>query len=144
MEKPLDRITEAYYNGMGEEFGKKVRERIHWICSQAKGEKILDVGCSQGITSILLGREGKNVLGIDLNDEAIEFAKKSLENESEITKKYVKFKVANFMDYDFKDEKFDSIILAEILEHLTDPERFIEKASKLLSQDGRVIITVFL
>lgn len=142
MKRPLDRITEAYYDGMGEEFGKKVRERIHWICSQAKGEKILDVGCSQGITSILLAREGKKVLGIDLNGESIEFAQKSLEDESEITKKYVEFKIANFMDYDFKDEKFDSIILAEILEHITDPERFIKKTSKLLNENGRVIITV--
>jgi 2-polyprenyl-6-hydroxyphenyl methylase/3-demethylubiquinone-9 3-methyltransferase len=142
MEKPLDRISEAYYNKMGEEFGKKTRERIHWICSEAKGEYILDVGCSQGIASILLGREGKKVLGIDLNKESIEFAKKELEKESEITKKYVDFQIANFMDYDFKDKKFDSIIMAEILEHLTDPERFIEKAYKLLKDDGRLIVTV--
>ncbi|WP_141706180.1 class I SAM-dependent methyltransferase, partial [Caloranaerobacter ferrireducens] len=138
----LDRIYEAYYDGMGEEFGRKVRERIHWVCSQAKGEKILDIGCSQGIASILLAREGKKVLGIDLNNESIEFAKRVLEDELEITKKYVEFKTANFIDYDFKDEKFDSIIMAEILEHLTDPERFIKKASKLLNENGQVIITV--
>lgn len=135
-------MTEAYYNEMGSQFGEKVRDRIHWICEQAKGEKILDVGCSQGITSILLGREGKQVLGIDLLQESIDFAKQALEKEEEITQKYVDFVAANFMDYDFQDEKFDSIIFGEILEHVSDPGRFITKASTLLSENGQIIVTV--
>lgn len=142
MKKPIDRITEAYYNQMGENFGKKVRERIHWICSNAKGEEILDIGCSQGITSILLGRECKKVLGIDLLEESIESANKLLNDESEITKRYVKFEVANFMDLDFKEAKFDTIIISEVLEHLTDPVRFIKKSRKLLKENGNLIITV--
>lgn len=142
MLKPLDRITEAYYDKMGASFGDKVRSRIHWVCEQAKGEKILDVGCSQGITSILLGREGKQVLGLDLLQESIDFANEALSNEAEVTKKYVEFKVANFIDYDFENKKFDSIIFGEILEHITDPERFVKKAAQLLSDNGRIIVTV--
>ena len=86
MKKPLDRITEAYYNEMGDSFARKVRERIHWVCENAKGEEILDIGCSQGITSILLGREGKKVLGIDLLEESIQYANKSLATEEKATK----------------------------------------------------------
>ncbi len=142
MKQPLDRITEAYYSGMGDKFGIKVRERIHWICAQAKGEKILDVGCSQGITTILLAREAKQVLGIDLIEESIEYAKKQLANESETTQKHATFKVANFMDDALEEEKYDAIILSEVLEHLTDPERFLKKASERLTEDGQVIITV--
>ncbi|MFD1451545.1 methyltransferase domain-containing protein [Oceanobacillus sojae] len=142
MKKPLDRVTEAYYDQIGLSFGEKVRNRIHWVCEQAKGESILDVGCSQGITSILLGRESKKVLGIDLLQESIDYANEMLDDEAEVTKQYVEFRTANFIDYDFEDQKFDSIIFGEILEHITDPERFIKKATNLLSDKGRIIVTV--
>ncbi|PGZ12865.1 methyltransferase domain-containing protein [Bacillus cereus] len=142
MKKPLDRISEAYFNEMGEEFGEKVRNRVHWVCENAEGEEILDVGCSQGIVSILLGREGKKVLGIDLLKESIDYANNALINESSITQEYVTFKEANFMGLDFQNAKFDSIIMGEILEHVTEPKRFIKKAIRLLKNNGKIVITV--
>ena len=51
-----DRINEAYHDAMGAAFGQKTRERINWMCSQARGTTVLDVGCSQGIASILRRR----------------------------------------------------------------------------------------
>ncbi len=140
--KPLDRVTEAYFDEMGTEFGNQTRNRIHWVCEKAEGENILDVGCSQGITSILLGREGKSVLGIDLLKESIVFAEEALHNESELTKKYVGFKNANFIEESFDGIIFDSIIFGEVLEHITDPKRFIKKAGKLISENGSIIVTV--
>lgn len=142
MKKPLDRITEAYFGELGDTFSEKVRNRIHWVCENAKGETILDVGCSQGITSILLGREGKHVLGIDLLNESIEFANTSLLKEEEATKSFVEFKAVNFMQYDFENRVFDSIILGEVLEHITDPKRFLAKANSLLNANGSIIITL--
>jgi SAM-dependent methyltransferase len=142
MKKPLDRITEAYFGELGETFADKVRNRIHWICENAVGENILDVGCSQGITSILLGREGKNVIGIDLLEESIQYANNLLSTEEEITKKYVQFKTANFIDFAQEKQTFDSIIFGEILEHITDPKRFIRMALNMLNPNGSLIITL--
>ncbi|WP_153463373.1 methyltransferase domain-containing protein [Sediminibacillus terrae] len=142
MKKPLDRISEAYFNKMGSGFGEKVRKRVHWICENAFGESILDVGCSQGITSILLAREGKKVLGIDLLKESIEHAEDLLSDEAQTTIENVDFKIANFMNYDFGEKKYDTIIFGEILEHIADPHRFINRASTLLREDGRIIVTV--
>ena len=143
MKKAYDRITEAYYDNLGNEFGVKVRDRIHWICEQATGEVILDVGCSQGITAILLGREGKKVCGVDLNSDAISYANEMLAKEEYSTKENVQFYAGNYMNMTFDDEKFDSIIFGEILEHITDPKRFIRKASdKLIKDNGKIIITL--
>ncbi|MGL5903881.1 MAG: methyltransferase domain-containing protein, partial [Cetobacterium sp.] len=96
----------------------------------------------QGIASIILGREGKKVLGIDLLNESIEFAKTSLQNEEESTRNNVRFETSNFMNYDFKDEKYDSILITEVLEHVTDPKSFIQKAEKYLVDQGRIVISV--
>lgn len=142
MKKPLDRITEAYYSELGQTFAEKVRSRIHWICQSATGEDILDIGASQGITSILLGREGKNVLGIDLLEDSIAYANEKLNKEETYTQENVVFKHANFMTENFSELRYDSIILGEVLEHITEPERFMEKATSLLKPDGRIIVTV--
>jgi cyclopropane fatty-acyl-phospholipid synthase-like methyltransferase len=142
MKKPLDRITEAYFGEMGEAFSEKVRSRVHWVCENAKGESVLDVGCSQGITSILLGREGKKVIGVDLLQESIDYANEMLAKEEEATKESVEFRTANFMQTDFGSQTFDSIIFGEVLEHITDPERFINKALTLLNTNGSLIITL--
>lgn len=142
MKIPIDRIAEAYFDQMGTSFGKKTRNRIHWICENSLGEQILDVGCSQGITSILLGREGKKVIGIDLLKESIDYAKEMLTNEAEVTKQHVEFINDNFIEYDFKQQKFDSVIFGEVLEHLTDPKRFVKKAYDILAENGQIIITV--
>ncbi|MGJ7910848.1 methyltransferase domain-containing protein [Neobacillus sp. LXY-1] len=142
MQKPLDRITQAYFGELGDAFSEKVRSRVHWVCEKAKGETVLDIGCSQGITSILLGREGKKVIGVDLLQESIDYANEVLLNEEESTQKLVEFKAANFILVDFGDQTFDSIILGEVLEHVTDPERFINKAFKLLNDNGSLIITL--
>ncbi|WP_052948670.1 class I SAM-dependent methyltransferase [Mesobacillus campisalis] len=142
MKKPLDRISEAYFGELGDEFAEKVRSRIHWICENAKGESILDVGCSQGITSIILGREGKTVLGIDLIEDAINYANHMLSKEERPTRECVKFKSANFMSFNFENQLFDTIIFGEVLEHLTDPQRFLNKAETLLNKNGSIIITL--
>ncbi|UOK57815.1 hypothetical protein MGI18_26475 [Bacillus sp. OVS6] len=55
----IDRVNEAYYGALGTDFSKKTRERINWIVTHVLGSKVLDIGCSQGINAILLGREGK-------------------------------------------------------------------------------------
>ncbi|EQB38125.1 hypothetical protein M948_06000 [Virgibacillus sp. CM-4] len=138
----LDRISEAYFDNMGSEFGYDTRKRIHWICEHAQGEGILDVGCSQGVTSILLARESKYVLGIDVRQESIDYANSMLNEEVHSTKKHVEFQMANFIDYEPNGKKFDTVIFGEILEHLTDPKRFLQKAMQLLTPNGRVIITV--
>jgi len=135
MKNPLDSVT-------AEEFGQATSDRIHWVCEQATGERVLDVGCSQGIADIILGREGKRVFAIDVLEESIGYARRLLEDESELTRGLVDFEVANFMVYDFMGDMFDVVILAGVLADVTDPIRFLRKAASLLCEDGKVVVTL--
>lgn len=125
---------------MGEEFGKKVRDRIHWITQNVYGNEILDVGCSQGIVPILLGREGKKVLGLDISASAIADAEKYLSKEEPETQNCVSFEKDNFFLKTFT-KKYDTLILGEVLEHITDVEAFFKKAVSTTKDNGRIIVT---
>lgn len=143
MTKNVDKIAEAYAGDMGKEMMEASQKRINWISSQTKGESVLDVGCSQGILSVILAREGKQVTGIDICQESIDYAVVSLEQEDATVRQFVDFECVDFVSYvKNKNKKYDSIVMGEILEHLGDPERFIRYAFDYLNDDGVLIITV--
>ena len=142
MNKSGDRIWQMYDGEFGEVGRQQARTRIHWICEQVKPNRVLDLGCSQGVCDILLAREGLNVTGIDLDQDAIEYAKNRLAQEESSTQQRVKFLHMNFMDYKLEDGEFDTVILSEVLEHLLQPEMALEKACKLLKDEGCLIVSV--
>ncbi|MGG4491629.1 methyltransferase domain-containing protein [Metabacillus idriensis] len=138
----IDRVNEAYYGALGTDFSKKTRERINWIVTHVTGSKVLDIGCSQGINAILLGREGKKVDGIDISHESIEYANTELGKEHPSVQASVSFKVSNFMtDHDIEND-YDTILLTEVLEHISDPDSFLKKTASHLKPGGRLIVTV--
>lgn len=117
-----DRVMEAYYGKLGEKFMKETQKRIHWIAERVQGSSILDVGCSQGTLSILLGREGRQVVGLDSSAKSILEAKGYLAQEEQKTQSRVAFIQSDFLSHDFNGELFDTIVIAEVLEHLVDPQ----------------------
>lgn len=137
-----DRIADAYYGKLGDKFMRETQERIHWICSNIKGQRVLDVGCSQGIVPVLLAREGIQVVGIDISSRAIKEAKQLLAGEPSHIQNQVEFINADFLLYDFSELDIQTVIISEVLEHLIQPQRFIDSAAKLLPNGGRLIVTV--
>ncbi len=137
-----DRVNEAYYGDLGEKLQKQTQKRMHWIRDNVKGPTVLDIGCSQGIGPILLGRKGICVTGVDISQKSVDEANKALEKESEAIQEKVSFKKADFLMYDPEQVRFDTITITEVLEHLLEPEEFIEKSRDLLNHEGTLIVTV--
>jgi spore maturation protein CgeB/SAM-dependent methyltransferase len=137
-----DRVSEVYDGTRGTpEAQRMCRERIAWILSHITGPRVLDIGCSQGIVSILTGRAGFQVLGIDVERPQIEFAIAALEREPEDVRRRVEFMHADMFSADLGGQTFDTVILGEILEHLSDPREFLDRATQFLASSGKLIIT---
>lgn len=137
-----DHISDAYYGSMGEAFARKVRQRVHWIAEQVQGHTVLDIGCSQGIGCVLLGREGHQVDGVDIDATAIARANEYLAREPDSVRRNVTFRCADFMGADFDDRRFSTIVMGEVLEHLVRPQAFVARAWDLLEDGGRIVVTV--
>ncbi|WP_078429740.1 glycosyltransferase family protein [Alkalihalobacterium alkalinitrilicum] len=135
-------MYETYYRKYGtHQEQENLRERVHWICEQVDGQQVLDVGCNQGVTSLLLGKEGFHVVGIDENKQLIDFAQRQLNKESEYVKSRVQF-IFNALQQQEFSQSFDTIILANILDEVTRPEQLLEKVKQWLNPDGKLLITV--
>ena len=77
-----DHVAEAYMNQLGEPLYKKTVRQVDWVCEQAKyGTCVLDIGCSQGILEILVGRRGIRAVGVDISPEAVNYAEAMLAEE---------------------------------------------------------------
>ena len=137
-----DKIYLSYIGEFGEKSRQHSKNRIDWILKNiGTGKKVLDVGCSQGIISILAAKNENIVKGIDIEEEAVDFANKLLDEKYPEEKEKVTFEFVDFMNYS-TEEKFDVIILTEVLEHLENPEDFIKKTKEFLNNDGKVILSV--
>lgn len=137
-----DRISEVY-NGeiWSEDAQQRARRRIHWLCSMAVGEAVLDVGCSQGIASILLGRECFRVTGVDIQKSRIDYARSDLAAEEPDVQARVDFVLANGSNLEFETDSFDTVLLGEVIEHLAVPSKVLEEARRVLKPGGRIVIT---
>jgi ubiquinone/menaquinone biosynthesis C-methylase UbiE len=137
-----DRIAEVYEGTVGSrEFQQVSRRRIHWMCAQVDGPDVLDVGCSQGIASILLAREGHSVIGIDREHEAIRAARERLDQEEAFVRDRVEFRVGEGRAVGFPDGSFDAVLLGEVLEHQLDPRKLLDEARRVLRPGGRIVVT---
>jgi ubiquinone/menaquinone biosynthesis C-methylase UbiE len=141
--KISDRITQRYIGEVStKEDQSMVRHRINWICRRVAGKKVIDIGCSQGIVSILLAREGFEVVGLDIDETTMEYANSDREKEPSQVQQRLAFVLGNFYEVDLAACTFHTAIMGEFLEHQAKPADAIAKAYELLVDDGRLIITV--
>lgn len=89
-----------------------------------ENSKVLDIGCGIGTVTYDLAKKAKKVVGIDYNKNSIETAKKQY-NAQNI--KYVCEDAINFKS----DEKFDFIVLSNVLEHIDKRIDFLNKIKTL-------------
>ena len=107
-----------------------------------KGLGLLDVGCSTGKLANELALKGSEVIGIDLNTEMINQAKRNFSSLN------VRFKTANMLDLDdeFPEALFDGIIcFGNTLVHLStmgDVSSFFHQAGKHLKPHGKLLVQI--
>lgn len=130
---------EEYHKNAG--IQSKIRERddftYHIVLSVidkylSRDSRVLDIGCGVGTVSLYVANKGNEVLGIDISEKAIDAAQKSAEL---LGIKDVSFKAMDFLHAEFQ-EKFNFIILNNILEHLTNDRVCLQKIRELLVPGG--------
>jgi len=97
-----------------------------------KNSKVLDIGCGNG--NLLNFLRNCDYYGIDINEQSI----------NQLIKKKIKAKKAdlNKEEIPFKNQKFDYILLLDVLEHVIDPIKLLQESKKRLKEKGKLIVTL--
>ena len=125
--------------------GHRKKLQFIWRCIEryrlgrglASGQvRVLEVGCSNGrnITTPL-ARCGFEITGIDIHLESIEYARRQTPRPN------ARFLCQNLNELP-ADERFEVIILSDVLEHVDDPGWLCRESMKHLTAEGQVLISI--
>ncbi|MDR3623854.1 MAG: class I SAM-dependent methyltransferase [Chlamydiales bacterium] len=99
------------------------------------GKKVLDIGCDEGLGTVVIGKECGFAKGIDVNEVAIEAAR------GNFTSSNVEFEVQNVLQKSTQ-ELWDAVISFGFIENvlLENVSKFFKKITSSLKEDGLAVI----
>ena len=111
-------------------------KRIDWIISMLYGS-VLDVGCGCGLMDTFIVAQPyvdkQKIVGVDLSHDLLKWGQ-----HWHTPAHFIR---ATAEHLPFPDESFDCVILAEILEHVLDPDITVKEAKRVLKNKGTLVVT---
>jgi SAM-dependent methyltransferase len=96
--------------------------------------RLLDVGCASGLFLLQARRAGWNVTGVEPNEALCEDARKNLDAAGEVQ--------CTTLENARLQNGFDAITVWDVLEHVPDPQAFLQICRTLLRPDGCLFLNV--
>ncbi len=132
---------------------KELQEKFSWARSQvfsdynhvlgyyqakaclehARGSSLLDMPCGDGVLTSMLAPSFSRVVGVDASSNHLELARKVLPD--------VEFHEALIEDFETQ-ERFTTVTMLNILEHVVEPIGVLKKAASFLAEDGVLLVHV--
>jgi 2-polyprenyl-3-methyl-5-hydroxy-6-metoxy-1,4-benzoquinol methylase len=111
-------------------------EPLLLLLNKNKNLCILDLGCGNGYLVNYLVSEGYNAYGTDASAKGIAIAKQIHPDRF-----FVQDLTTEELPVQLQNLQFDTIIATEVIEHLYDPQGFIDFCKRTLNDKGEVIIS---
>ena len=131
-------IDERAYNSdlLVQRYWQRRQTRCIKSCLPINSEDILiDIGCGSGVQLREIGAmKCKLAVGIDLNRNALEFAK----NKSIANTDYI---IADAEHLPIKTNSVTKVVCSQVIEHLPNPTLLIAENNRILKKDGEIVIT---
>lgn len=108
------------------------RRVARWTRERGAAGSVLEIGCGHGWMLATFRKRGWTVVGLERTDESARHAREVLGLDVRV----------GDVDVLGADSQFDLIIMNQVLEHLADPMRRLQAASRLLRPGGWLIVGV--
>ena len=110
--------------------------RYNWIKDFVKDKKVIDIACGSGYGSRLMATDGgaASVLAYDIDERSVKYA--SIKNRHD----KIIFEVQNAEKFETTD-KADVIVSFETIEHLQNPQLFLQCVHKALTTQGDFFVS---
>ncbi len=100
----------------------------------SSGERVLDVGCGEGVFAAELAASGAQVLGIDVAEEPLRRART---RHPELDLRLVEAQAP----WPLPDASFDVVWAGEVIEHIADTAAWLSEVRRVLRSGGSLLIT---
>jgi ubiquinone/menaquinone biosynthesis C-methylase UbiE len=119
---------------------------ISGLSADVYQKKVLEIGCGHGGICIFAALVGaKDVVGIDLSDQALKTAEKlkvKVETETDF-KLPVSFKKMFAENLAFQNDELDVIIADNVFEHVNSIKEVMDECARVLCSGGKIIVPNF-
>jgi len=127
----LKHLREAWWDDVFTEF-------LAETLKPRPGNRILDVGCGEGLAQVAIGRlhiSQVRLVGVDLVVSKVQIARQETASHNQ----RVKFAAADACRLPFRDGVFDSIYSVAVLQHVSDLESAVAEMARVTAPRGRVL-----
>jgi 2-polyprenyl-3-methyl-5-hydroxy-6-metoxy-1,4-benzoquinol methylase len=97
---------------------------------QMSEASVLDVGCSHGVISNALAECTRQVIGLDIDQAAVNWATENHRRDN------LRFQLGDGLGLDFEPDTFDLVICNQIYEHVADARHLMNEIHRVLKPGG--------
>lgn len=130
-----DRVSNRVDPRMLEVVHRDHLERYRFAEQYARGRRVLDVGCATGYGTTRLARIAEFAFGIDIYEDAIQFARRHYESPR------CRFMQGEIGEALREEGRFDLVVSFEVIEHVPDPVAFLGEIVSVLRDGERAIVS---
>jgi ABC-2 type transport system ATP-binding protein len=119
--------------------GRSILQAIEKRLSEEKDlGDIVDFGCGTGYFTRAIARNARHVIAADLSDEMLEIARTQLSEFQNVT-----IRKADCASTDLPDQRFDSVLMANLIHVIEDPAPCLQESYRILRNEGLLIAVDF-
>lgn len=107
--------------------------KVKSCLEHARGTSLLDIACGDGLMTESFAKHFQRVVGVDASGKHLSVARERVSQ--------AEFHECLIEELDIK-ERFDSVFMLDLLEHVVDPIVVLKKAASFLANDGIMVVHV--
>ena len=133
-EKVLNRYIESRIDTKSPH-NQTIKEKLFDLVGDYSGKTILDLGCGIGIFSKDFSNKAQKVVGIDISEKCIEYAKSKNSSDN------IDYFTMNINNLNLIKEKFDIVFSDMVFNYIEDYDKLLLNINELLNDNGIVVFS---
>ena len=138
---------EVYWSRFADDFEKQsnyvvgktdVDVILRRLAEQNDLKMALELGCGTGTYSKVIARNAAKLYATDFSDEMVRAAKVRLKAFPNVS-----VEKENCFELSYEDDTFDTVLMANLLHIIPEPEKALAEANRVLKTDGALIVISF-
>ena len=109
--------------------------RYAWAGEVVRGLVVLDAACGEGYGSAMLKRTASEVIGVDIDAQAVAHARQRYQHEG------LRYECADCTSLPLADGSVDCVVSFETLEHLAEQDALLAEFRRVLKPSGFLLLS---